>query len=246
MDNNTINLLRGYAARFETADFIQGDPSWFMHQVEGERNQETIAFIASCLSYGARKQFLPKIQLLLDAAKGEPFRWVKEGLFEGDVPAGKGCFYRLYTYGMMNSFLKTLQMLLTEHGSMKEFAAKTAKDGMALEVLQALGEYFKGHGVIGIVPQPVTSLCKRPCMFMRWMVRDSSPVDIGIWGDIIDKRTLFIPMDTHVLQTARRLELINTKSASWKSVVTLTDEMRHVFPDDPAKGDFALYGADLV
>ena len=55
------NLLRKYAEQYETADFLPEDPSWFMHQVSGEDNQEVTAFIASCLSYGSRKQFMPKI-----------------------------------------------------------------------------------------------------------------------------------------------------------------------------------------
>ena len=46
--------LLSLANKYEVPDFLNGDPSWFMHQVIGERNQETIAFIASCLSYGSR------------------------------------------------------------------------------------------------------------------------------------------------------------------------------------------------
>ncbi|MDY3897959.1 MAG: DUF2400 family protein, partial [Prevotella sp.] len=59
MDEDLKTLLRQYADRYETADFISGDPSWFMHQVQGRYNRETLAFVASCLSYGSRKQFLP-------------------------------------------------------------------------------------------------------------------------------------------------------------------------------------------
>lgn len=51
------SLLNKLADQYETVDFLQGDPAWFMHQVVGKRNQETMAFIASCLSYGARKLF---------------------------------------------------------------------------------------------------------------------------------------------------------------------------------------------
>ena len=65
-----MERLKELAEKYETKDFLNGDPSWFMHQVEGKLNQETFAFIASCLSYGSRKQFFPKIQYILDCSEG--------------------------------------------------------------------------------------------------------------------------------------------------------------------------------
>ena len=44
-------VLRSYAEKYETAFFIEGDPSWFMHQASGKANQEVTAFIAACLGY---------------------------------------------------------------------------------------------------------------------------------------------------------------------------------------------------
>ena len=46
IDSATAELLRTYAERYETASFIEGDPSWFMHQVAGKANQEMMAFLA--------------------------------------------------------------------------------------------------------------------------------------------------------------------------------------------------------
>jgi uncharacterized protein (TIGR02757 family) len=79
-------------------------------------------------------------------------------------------------------------------------------------------------------------------MFLRWMVRDNSPVDLGLWADIIDKRTLIMPLDTHVMQEANRLGLLESKTASMSTALKLTEKLRSVFPDDPLKGDFALFG----
>ena len=90
-------LLIGYASKYETADFLPEDPSWFMHQVEGQLNQETLAFIASCLSYGSRKQFFPKIQYILDCSNGNTYEWVKNGEFDKDIPCEDTCYYRLYS-----------------------------------------------------------------------------------------------------------------------------------------------------
>ena len=58
----TRELLIRLADRYETPQFIVGDPSWWMHQVQGTLNQEATAFVASALSYGSRSQFMPKIK----------------------------------------------------------------------------------------------------------------------------------------------------------------------------------------
>ena len=65
MPADTAALLREYASRYETADFLNGDPSWFMHQVEPVADRVMLAFLASSLSYGNRTQFFPKIQYML-------------------------------------------------------------------------------------------------------------------------------------------------------------------------------------
>jgi len=342
-------LLREYAERYETADFIVGDPSWFMHQVSSEADREVMAFLAAGLSYGSRAQFLPKIQSLLDLAEGKVDAWVREGayrdcFFEGD-PA---CFYRLYTRGDMFCFLELLRALLGRYGSlggylrevlvadgalpsrlraaepsaylpsrlraaepsaclpsrlraagladreMVGFAQEpsaplscrtdSAADGAlssrlraagladremvgfaqdpsappscrtdlaadgalpqgrkasALAAVEALCRHF---GTSAVVPKDASSACKRLCMFLRWMVRDSSPVDLGLWTDFIDKRSLIVPLDTHVLTEASALGLIHSRNASMSSALRLTSTLATIFPDDPLKGDFALFG----
>lgn len=34
--------LRSLAARYETKEFLVGDPSWFMHQVEGDSTRNSL------------------------------------------------------------------------------------------------------------------------------------------------------------------------------------------------------------
>ena len=54
-----------------------------------------------------------------------------------------------------------------------------------------------------------------------------------------------MPLDTHVLQEARRLGLINTKAATMLTALRLTERLRRVFPHDPLKADFALFGSSV-
>ena len=58
----------------------------------------------------------------------------------------------------------------------------------------------------------------------------------------MDKRTLIMPMDTHVVQEANKLGLLAGKGASMAAARKLTARMAEIFPDDPLKGDFALFG----
>lgn len=235
-----MERLKELAEKYETKEFLNGDPSWFMHQVKGEPNQETLAFIASCLSYGSRKQFFPKIQYILDCSEGNVYDWLKGGRFEDDIPDNGDCYYRLYSNSLMNRFLKAYRELIHKHGSLGRYLfGNDVRTGM--EAIETITSYFSSHGIEVIVPKDAKSSCKRICMFLRWMVRDNSPVDLGLW-DFIDKRTLIMPMDTHVLQEACAMGLLNTKSTSMLSALRLTARMRDIFPDDPLKGDFALFG----
>ncbi|MGP1464376.1 MAG: TIGR02757 family protein [Prevotella koreensis] len=235
-----MELLKELAQRYETAYFLNGDPSWFMHQVEGKQNQEVFAFIASCLSYGSRKQFFPKIQYILDCSGGNVHEWVKSGDFERDVPDTEDCYYRLYTYSLMNHFLKAYRELILEYGSLGEYLRNNDIID-AFDAIEMITSYFASRGIEVIVPKDTKSSCKRICMFLRWMVRDNSPVDLGLWT-FIDKRTLIMPMDTHVLQEACSMGFLNSRSASMSAARKLTAKMTEIFPDDPLKGDFALFG----
>lgn len=73
-----------------------------MHSVEGDANKEATAFLASCLSYGSRKQFFPKIQFIIDAAQGDVDSWVRSGEWRKDIPDTAKCYYRLYKFGDMH------------------------------------------------------------------------------------------------------------------------------------------------
>ena len=86
MDESVKKTLRRLAAEYERPSFIEGDPSWFMHQAAGAANQEATAFVASSLSFGSRSQFMPKIQWLVDRARGDMDSWIRGGAFERDVP----------------------------------------------------------------------------------------------------------------------------------------------------------------
>jgi len=244
LNPETRTLLIQYAAHYETDAFLDGDPSWFMHQVHGRENQEAMSFIAACLSYGSRQQFMKKLRTILDWTGGDVDGWIRYGRFTESFKEGDGsCFYRLFSCNTMHRFFCAYRQLLTEYGTMGEYLRHEAGDGPG--AVKAISDFFAGHDISVIVPKDTRSACKRICMFLRWMVRSDSPVDLGLWSDFLDRRTLVIPLDTHVLHQALQLGLIETRSATMSTARHLTAVLAEIFPDDPLKGDFALFGLGI-
>ena len=234
-------LLAELAAKYEGDGFLDGDPSFFLHRVAGGENVETMAFIASVLSYGSRAQFLPKIEAIRQMADGRVHEWVKSGAYAANFAEGDArSFYRLFSFGKMRRFFDALRDMLVAHGTIGGFVRASASDGYS--AVCALTGFFSKYSVDPVVPKDSKSACKRVCLFLRWMTRDGSPVDTGLWKDFIDKRTLVIPLDTHVLRQANELGLVASSSASMRTAREITARLAEVFPDDPLKGDFALFG----
>lgn len=233
MDKELKEKLNMLADRYETEAFLPADPSQFMHRYTLPKHQERAAFIAAALSYGSRKQFLPIIDYLLsiDRVLGN----------DTLLPDNDECFYRLHSNRMVRHFIETLDEIEWEYGSLGEMMVKE-NITTCIDALKLITGYFAKKGASDLIPKNTTSACKRVCMFMRWMVRDNSAVDLGLWSSQIDKSTLIMPMDTHVLQEAQKMGLIDSKNGSMATAIKLTDRLKDIFPDDPTKADFALFG----
>ena len=85
------------------------------------------------------------------------------------------------------------------------------------------------------------SACKRINLALRWLVRREGPVDMGLWKSICPS-SLFIPLDLHVGEVARSMDLLERKSNDRKAVISLTERLREFCPEDPVKYDLALFG----
>ena len=230
------------ANKYEVASFTDGDPSQFLHWYKKTVDIEIAAFIAAMLAFGNRKQFIPKIEFILktaDKSCGCVSEWLKKGTYKKDFPKGTQKFYRFYSYDDMQTFFNELNLVVSSAGTMGSFF-KTRWQSDSLQELGALiGQAFPKSR---LVPKGKSSANKRIHMFLRWMVRTDSPIDLGLWKWYPPAR-LIIPLDVHVLQEAQKLGLINSKaSASRKTACELTKLMEEVFPQDPARADYALFG----
>jgi uncharacterized protein (TIGR02757 family) len=74
------------------------------------------------------------------------------------------------------------------------------------------------------------------------MIRDSKKgVDFGIWKGMPTSE-LYIPLDVHTGNIARKLGMLKRKQNDWATNEELIEILRNFDPIDPAKYDFALFG----
>ncbi|MBQ3881215.1 MAG: TIGR02757 family protein [Bacteroidales bacterium] len=82
---------------------------------------------------------------------------------------------------------------------------------------------------------------KKINMMRRWMVRDDGKVDLGLWKNTSPSE-LLIPLDVHVHTQASALGLTSRNQKDIVTVKEITSAFDGIFPGDPCKGDFALFG----
>lgn len=240
MDDKTLALLRTAAVEYECSSFIEGDPIRFPHRYTSAQDIEISAFISAWMAYGSRKVFLgvlEKIHRMMDDAGG-PYRYVVSGSWR--CAGGDGCLYRFYKWSDFTALCQRLADIYSRMESLEQLFVP----GEPLEkgVYNLCREF---EGVNGIPVPGSTSANKRLYMFLRWMVRRGGPVDFGIWSSVSPSQ-LLVPVDTHVYTVAKSLGLTQRSCADLKTSIEITGEMALIWPDDPARGDFALYGSQVM
>lgn len=237
--------LKRWAERYETAEFIKSDPVQIPHRYDSRVNIEISAFVTAWIAWGNRKQIIQKADFIdREIFKGAPYHYIVGTDTHGAAPEWKqykdstANFYRTFTYADFHDLCARLFDVYTSADSMEAAIKKTHETNgeTALSTLQSLFGSVKG------IPDFETqSACKRLCLFLRWMCRKGSPVDFGLW-DVCEPRNLIIPLDTHVHKQALRLGLVKRRTSDLRTAIEITDRFAEIFPDDPTKGDFALFG----
>lgn len=238
--------LKRWAEQYETADFINADPVQIPHRYDSRLNIEISAFVTAWIAWGNRKQIIKKADFIdREIFKGEPYHYIVGNTVErGNRPeweqykGSTDCLYRTFTFGNFHDLCARLYDVYTSAENM-EAAIKKAHETNGETALATLQSLF--GSVNGIPDFETQSACKRLCLFLRWMCRKGSPVDFGLW-DVCDPRNLIIPLDTHVHKQAIRLGLTKRRTPDLCTAIEITDRFAEIFPDDPTKGDFALFG----
>lgn len=76
-------------------------------------------------------------------------------------------------------------------------------------------------------------------LFLRWMVRKNSPIDLGIWASV-EQQDLLISLSSNTAKVARNLGLLKRKNIDMRATLELTGKMAKIFPNDPSQGDYAF------
>lgn len=243
----TLNeKLKRWAEQYETADFINADPVQIPHRYDSRVNIEISAFVTAWIAWGNRKQIIKKADFIdREIFKGEPYHYIVGNTVEREnrpkweqYKGSTDCLYRTFTFGDFHDLCARLYDVYTSAENM-EAAIKKAHETNGETALATLQSLF--GSVNGIPNFETQSACKRLCLFLRWMCRKGSPVDFGLW-DVCEPRNLIIPLDTHVHKWAIRLGLTKRRTPDLRTAIEITDRFAEVFPDDPAKGDFSLFG----
>ncbi len=249
ISNSLKKQLIFLADSYENANFLKDDPSFFMHQYNDPDEKELAAFIASSLSLGQRNQIIAKTKFLLTKADFSLKKWIVKKSYEKYFPDTQLKYYRFFSYADIRLLLNQLNIILLKYGTLGN-AVQTKyllvcntqkKTPLCIQqnLLLAISSLFPQ---CRLIPQTQKSCCKRLNMFLRWTVRKNSPVDLGLWT-WYSASDLLIPLDTHVLKEAKRLKLLSESATnSFTTAITLTNEMKQIWPKDPCRADFALFG----
>lgn len=243
--------------KYETSDFIKDDPVQFVHLFKNSRPEdiEIAGFISSLYAFGKREMFIKKLFELFNFMQMRPYEFI----INFDKKAyGENFNYRFIKPSDLIVFFDVLNKLYAKDKmTLEELFARSGKtmqtvgnkgQNKVFNLLQNVCNYFYdnaeniGDGYKFMLSNPENKgAMKRMNMFLRWMIRKNSPVDIGIWS-FLEPSELLIPLDVHVGNISRSEGLLIRKQNDFKSVVELTNVLKEFDPADPVKYDFAMFG----
>jgi uncharacterized protein (TIGR02757 family) len=233
--------------QYNNPSFIDSDPISIPHGFLEDRDREISGFLTAAIAWGRRDLILRSSRLMMELMDNSPYEFIMAAS-ENDFSRFSRFVHRTFNGTDCIYFLKGLRHIYSNFGSMEDVVLQGMKDsGSVKEGLSHLRlTFFSLHHELRNEKHfaDVTggAAGKRLNMFLRWMVRkDNFGVDFGIWKKI-DPAMLYIPLDLHSGNTARRLGLLTRKVNDWKSVEELTKILRQFDPSDPVKYDFALFG----
>lgn len=247
------SLLREKYLLYNTPQFIKEDPISVPHRFTKAQDIEIAGLFAATFAWGNRKAIINSCTSLMNAMDNSPYEFIVQHT-ESDL---KRLFFFKHRTFNTTDLLYFIHFLRTHYHSNVSletaFASHITPISYNTErALRGFYDYFfslpeapkrtKKH-----VSTPARkSACKRLNMFLRWMVRkDSNGVDFGLWKNI-QPHQLIIPLDVHVHRVALYLGLVNRRKADWQAALELTESLKHIDSNDPAKFDYALFGLGVI
>lgn len=225
----------------------EADPVGFVHLYTDMLDQEMVGLVAALLAFGNVKALRAKIADALQRLGKRPalFADREDEVFKKLL----GWKHRVYGDRDLAGLVIAARRLQKREGSLGAAFAhslslkKNMRDALSHWVLCIRNEW-PGHGgnnrgALHLLPDPGKgSAVKRLMLYLRWMVRPSDGVDLGLWP--ISPSLLYMPVDTHIHKLSLNLGFTERKQANWQTMEDITAAMRAISAEDPVQFDFAL------
>lgn len=233
--------------------YSDDDPVWFLHDFKCDKDVEVMGLIASCYSYGKIGVINRFIGEFLKRVDCKPYHFVLNFDLKRSGNMLKGMNYRFNNESDLLNLVENIKANLLKFGSLKNLFLQrySVDDVNILGGLRFFSDSMRNKYVRNmknydyLMPDVAkNSPCKRLNLFLRWMVRKDE-IDLGIWGEDVDKSKLLMPVDVHVYKMSRKMKLVERTSCDMKFSVELTEKLKTYDPDDPVKYDFALCHEDI-
>lgn len=246
----TKAVLDRFVAESDAVALAAADPVALVRAYVSPDDQEVAGLLVSALAYGRVASIKASAGALLGQLGPHPAQAVDAGEAER---IASGFVYRFQRGEDLPAFLRAMRRLRAEHGSLAAaFVAgdpggedyADAIDALSL-ALRARAEH-DSRGLRFLLPRAgdTGGAAKRPCLYLRWMVRPHGPQDLGAWrtltGERVDAARLLVPLDTHIERIARYIGLTDRKSGGLATARDITAALRRLRPEDPLYYDLAL------
>lgn len=241
--------LDEWVKRVEKSSYIDSDPVLFMHAFNEKQDQLLAGFFAAIMAWGRRDIVIRKVRDLLNRMDNRPADFI--GNFsDRDSVRFEGFKHRTFKPVDIKWLTKILQSILHKFHSFEAFwkvCYQKAQETDRPLITVFHEDFFAQHPEAPrrtrkhISNADKKSSCKRLYLYLRWAIREDSPVDLGIMN-FMPPSDLMIPLDVHVARQARILGLLSRRYNDWRAVEELTKALRLLDTNDPAKYDYALFG----
>lgn len=233
------------------------DPLSFCHRFSDPAEQEVAGLIASSFAYGNVNIILRTLDGIFAKITDSPLAFVRQFEPADGLKLFKGFKHRFNDSRDLCALFLAIRLMIEESGSINAYFLRQ-HDFEAVDLTTALNgfstsiKHLDFSSVYGqpevpkdayfpfFFPAPASgSACKRLCMYLRWMVRPSDGVDLGIWKGVRPSQ-LIIPVDTHIQRICGYLGFTARKSADWRMACEITAALRKLDSNDPVKYDFSI------
>lgn len=223
MDEALRRQLIDWADRYNDPVYFAEDPiafpREFLRRGASLQDIEIAAVFAAHLAWGRRAMIVRDCRRLFDQMDWRPLDYVMEGRWRDDDQS----VHRTIKWSETAAICSRLRDFYAADSSLESLDAGQIR-----------------VRIFGQKPDPKAPN-KKINMMRRWMVRNDGKVDLGLWKHT-SPAELLIPLDVHVYDQATALGLTGRKAKDARTAEEITAAFREVFPSDPAKGDFALFG----